>query len=453
MELRWVKGTNEYLPEVQIMRERVLRTIREAFELFGFNPAETPMLHHREMLSSKYAGGAEILKEMMSIRESEFRGSKRDLCLRYDLTVPFSLLIGINQGSDLVMPFRRYEIGKVFRDGPVKRGRRVEFSQCDADVVGLKSMIADAELIAIADRVFKKLKIKACVEINHRKLLSAIIQESGIAKEKTSEVILSIDKFKKIDRKGVFDEIKEKGIDQKSCDRLLDFFGYMPDGISDTRKLLKQFKQDLNSDLAQEALSEFEDYLTYLEILNPELQILFMPSLARGLEIYTGPIFEFYLKDQNLTSSSIGSGGRYDRIIGQFLNPDKPQRHEEFPATGLSFGLEPLTVAMLEMQKQKKESVKKTSVKVLVAPMGTVKEALKVGSQLRAGGIRTEIAYQNSNLKKSMKLANRMNIPYVAILGESEIEKGVVMFRGMQDGQQEELTVEQIIERLRGSEK
>ncbi|MBN1515067.1 ATP phosphoribosyltransferase regulatory subunit [Candidatus Sumerlaeota bacterium] len=452
MQLKWVKGVNEYLPDVQILRERVMRVIRETFERFGFDPAETPVLHHTEILSSKYAGGAEILKEMMRVAESEFRGAKRDLSLRYDLTVPFSLLIGINQKS-LTLPFKRYEIGKVFRDGPIKRGRRMEFTQCDADMVGAASVVADAELIAIADSVFGALELDAYAEVNHRKLLSAIILEAGVPEAAMPGAILALDKLKKIGRDGVEAELREKGVHETACAKLFEWLGH--EGAADEK--LGYLESQLSSEPALAALAETRAYLDAMRALKIKMEVRFEPTLARGLEIYTGPVFEFFLKDQNIISSSLGGGGRYDRIIGQFLYPDKPRLHEQFPATGISFGLEPITIALLETRAAGDQAPIHTGVQALVAPIGRemINAALETGAALRKAGVRCEIAHYFVKLKKSLDHANKLNIPFVAIVGEDEAAQSVLALRDMTNSQQETLppdaAAKRILERCKES--
>jgi histidyl-tRNA synthetase len=445
MDLQWVKGTSDYLPETQLLRERLLRTIRETFERFGFDPLETPVLNYYELLSSKYAGGAEILKETLRLTDL----GERELCLRYDLTVPFSLLIGMHQGSDFPLPFKRYEIGKIFRDGPVKKGRRVEFTQCDADVAGVKSVVADAELIAIAGQVFGELGLEAYAEVNHRKLLSGLILEAGVPEEQVGPTILAVDKLKKIGRAGVLAELKERGIDEACDARLFELLGGAEEGVKEPLKLLDQLEQTVTLELAREGVAELRELFEALQAMDVQMRLEFTPTLARGLEIYTGPVFEFFLEDQSTISSSLAGGGRYDRIIGQFLYPDKPERAEEFPATGISFGLEPLTIALQEKVLKETASPPKTGVQVLVAPLDTLPQSLSAASQMRAAGLRVEVAHYHRKLKKALNYANRMNIPFVIIIGSEEVEKGVVVMRDMIRSTQDTLPLEDAIAKIK----
>ncbi|MFC1601208.1 histidine--tRNA ligase [Candidatus Sumerlaeota bacterium] len=444
MELQWVKGTDAFLPQVQLMRRGVIRTIEETFARFGFNPVETPALNQLELLASKYAGGAEILKEMLQLTDL----GGRELGLRYDLTVPFAILIGLSQGSDFPMPFKRYEIGKVFRDGPVKRGRRVEFTQCDADVTGIRSVQADAELIAMADQVFAELGLAAHTELNHRKLLSALIREAGVAEERIGPTILAVDKLQKIGREGVAAELAEKGVAAECAARLFDLL----DIEGSTEEALEKISALANSEAAAEAVAELRQLLDALEAMSVKMPVKLTLGLARGLEIYTGPVFEFFLDDQSVVSSSIGGGGRYDRIIGQFLYPDKPARHEDFPATGISFGLEPITIALLEQQKAAETTTPQSDVQVVVCPLETLNESLAIADRLRRAGIRTEVAYYHRKLKKALNYANRLNIPFAMIIGGDEVARGVVNLRDMRCSEQLELTLEQAIARIRESD-
>src|SRR3989344_4180926 len=215
MDLQIPKGTRDFPPEEKIMRDKIVGTLKEVFELYGFSPMETPSLERFDVLSSKYTGGAEILKETFKLKDKD----GRELGLRYDLTVSFARVIGIN--PQLKMPFKRYEIGNVWRDGPVGLARYRQFLQCDVDIVGSSSMLADAELIALTDAAFKKLGFDAVIKVNNRKILNDILSYLKIKKEKLDNVMLSIDKLEKFGIDTVKKELKDKKIDKKIIDKLL----------------------------------------------------------------------------------------------------------------------------------------------------------------------------------------------------------------------------------------
>src|SRR3990167_5988414 len=216
MTLQRAKGTRDFLPEQKIVRQYIIDTLREVFELYGYSPLETPVLERYETLSSKYAGGSEILKEVFKLKDQ----GNRELALRYDLTVPFSRVIAMN--PQLKMPFKRYQTGPVFRDGPISTGRVREFWQCDVDIVGIKKMTADAEILSLADMAYKRLGLKVKIKINNRKILNSILKEADIT-ENQEDIILIIDKLYKIGVKGVKEELKSKKLTDKQINKIIVF--------------------------------------------------------------------------------------------------------------------------------------------------------------------------------------------------------------------------------------
>src|SRR3989338_7796949 len=215
MELQTARGTRDFLPEDKILREEIANKIRKVFELYGYSPLETPEIERFEILASKYAGGEEILKEVFKLKDQ----GGRDLALRYDLTVPLARVIAMN--PTLKMPFKRYQIDKVFRDGPIEKGRVREFCQCDVDVIGISQMSADAEMLAIAQDVFKALQLNVIIKVNNRKILDAMMDAVGITQDK-NDILLTIDKLYKIERSGVEKELAEKGMKPAVIKQLLD---------------------------------------------------------------------------------------------------------------------------------------------------------------------------------------------------------------------------------------
>lgn len=412
MELRNLKGSTDFMPQEQKVRQEIIRKLQMVFERYGYLPLETPTLCYFDVLASKYAGGAEILKE--AYRLSDQGG--RELGLRYDLTVPFSRVVGMN--PEIRMPFKRYEIGKVYRDGPVKTGRNREFIQCDVDVVGIKSVMAEAELLVMAVEVYKLLGLDVYISFNNRKLLSGIIESVGIEPALSTSVILCLDKFEKIGNDGVKLELLQLGIETSKVNTLLCCMEAQPEALlsaltsGKTNALLEQGIQELN------CLREYADALGISNALR------FSPGLARGLEIYTGSVWEVLLTDGSI-SSSVGAGGRYDSIIGGFID-----NGSDYPAAGMTFGLDVIYQALL----LKGAVNNNPPVDLYVIPLGTEKMSLQFVTDLRRKGIKVDIEMMGRRLKKSLDFANKQGIPYVLILGENEVRTGKVMVKNLLKG-------------------
>ncbi|MFW9994571.1 MAG: histidine--tRNA ligase [Candidatus Odinarchaeota archaeon] len=428
MELRLLKGTNDYLPEVQIIRESIIRVLRETFELYGFNPFETPILSYYDILASKYAGGSEILKETYNLTDQ----GNRELALRYDLTVPLSRVIGMN--PHLKMPFKRYEIGKVFRNGPVTAIRSREFTQCDIDTVGTKNQITEAEQIAMTVQIFQKLGIDVFVEVNNRKLLSGIIEYSGVSEELTSSAILSIDKLKKIGKEGVKAELIEKGIDDPA---ILDKLFSIMEISGNWSDILVEIEKLIDNARTKEGIKELREFYSYLEAFGVANKCKLLLSLARGLEIYTGTVFEVFVADGSF-KSSLAAGGRYDKIIGKFL-----QIEEEIPAVGISFGLESISGALLA----KNPETKKTVTDLLIVPVDSsaLQNVLALAQEFRKAAISTEIELTGAKMKKCLDRANKLGIGFVSVMGAREFEASKVNLKNMVTGEQSLVTLEEAI--------
>jgi histidyl-tRNA synthetase len=485
-QLRLLKGTDDSLPEEQIVRGRIIDTLRSTFELYGFLPVETPVLHYFDILASKYAGGDEILKETYKLTDQ----GGRDLGLRYDLTVPFARLVGMYQGARIRLPFKRYEIGKVFRDGPIKRGRLREFIQCDVDIVGTKNPLAEAELISLADRAFAALGLPVKCEINNRKLLAGIIEEAGFAPEIVSEIVLAVDKLKKVGREGEEKEIRDRFDPNVAPERgphLIELYGAervaqwreradvmierlfallfiegekspaeagttneinpAEAGTTNERRPLAALREQLTNENGRRGLEELETCLRVLDALKLKTPIVFMPSLARGLEIYTGTVYEFFLQDESILGSSLAAGGRFDRIIGQFLHPDQPEKAEEYPAVGLSFGLVPVMEALAAIQPERAGA--RTLVEIVVIPLGEPAAAFAWAERLRTRGIRTELDLSGRRLRKSLDAVNAAGVAFVGIVGEDEVKQNRLTLRDMRSGRQELVDEEQAVKVIR----
>ena len=405
MKLMNVKGTLDNLPNKEIIRRKVVNTLTDTFEKYGYLPLDTSILCYYDLLASKYSGGSEILKEVYTLKDQ----GDRTLGLRYDLTVPFSKVISMNVGKEINLPFKRYEVGKVFRDGPVKTGRAREFYQCDVDVCGIEGTFIEAEMLMMTIECYKKLGIDVYIEINNRKLLEGFIIEADIDKELSSKVILSVDKLAKIGESGVREELREYNIDNTKLDKLFSFFKC---SINDLDNM------NITNNSFIEGREEIKELFNYITSLSLEEECKFTPYLARGLEIYTGVVWEVFDKKQRLTCA-IGGGGRYDKIITNFIDDGN-----KYPALGISFGLVPICEIL---ENKSKESF----YDLLIIPMDTNIESLRLAAILRNKGIKVIIEMNKRKIKKALDSANKNNVPYVIILGQNEVNNNTIEIKDM----------------------
>lgn len=430
VEMRVAKGTRDYMPAEQSVREMIRSTLVDTFKLYNFGPLETPILEYYDILASKYAGGAEILKETYTLTDQ----ANRKLGLRYDLTVPFSRVIAMNQNTR--MPFKRWEIGKAFRDGPIKLGRYREFTQCDVDVVGIASMAADAELISMATMVFKKLEINVYLEVNNMKVLSGVLTQAGVKKEDIKSAILTVDKLKKIGAQGAEGELISKGIKDIDFDML---FKVLSESESN-EQTIERIRGTITNKTCLEGLNEIEELFKYIKEFSINSEVKFTPSLARGLGFYTSTIFEVYAKGSKMTSSVAG-GGRYDDIIKKFLNSEK-----NYPAVGISFGLEAIYDTLMGLGKV--TNLDRNMLKAYVIAIDNIDYAIPIVAKLRKAGITADVNYSNKKLKKELEYANDMKIPFVVIVGEREAKENVGTLRDMNSKEQISMPIDKIIEKI-----
>lgn len=434
-----VKGTYEYLPDKQILREQIKSVLQTTFIKYGFAPVETPILATYELLASKYSDGADILEEMYTLSD---RG-KRALGLRYDLTVEFCKLISSN--SSLSLPFKRYEIGKVFRDGPVRIGRNREFTQCDVDMVGIKSMIAEAEYMTMAAEAYRNLGLDIIIKFNNRKLLSGLIACvcGEISEDTGRKVIMLIDKFAKMTEQELMQQFSEIGIEtgkyKELCDLLSADFG-------NVWQKLSKYKSNF---LVEEGLKEIEELLDFVGGTEAEKVMMFAPYLARGIDIYTGSVWEVFLKDGmiitdnetlDFRNTSIGGGGRYDRIITSFIDDGN-----EYPAVGMTFGLD----VIYEVMSRVKDGGNRSFVDLYVIPMGTEKASFLLASHLRTLGVNVEIEKNKRKVKKSMEYANKTGIPFTCVIGSNEVEEGKLSIKDMRNGKQIQFEIDDAVSIMR----
>ena len=412
-----VKGTYDFMPNDMVIRNQILKVLRENFEKYGYSPIETPIINYYDLLSYKYSNDAEILSEIYRFSDQ----GDRDLGLRYDLTVPFCKVVGLTK--DLILPFRRYEIGKVFRNGPVKLGRTREFYQCDVDVVGIDNRFIEAEQILMAINTYKSLGIDIIVKYNNRKLMSGIIQLSGINDGKRDSVIGIIDKLEKVSHSELTEMLNDIGIENDKIAKLFDLFNK---NIDDYQKIVNE------NELIQEGVSELLEINEYFDKLGIKDDTMFSPTLARGLSIYTGIVFEFYDKLGRITSA-LGAGGRYNKIITNFMD-----NGNSYPAVGLSFGLEPIFVIL-------KEEMKKIGlVDIYMVPLDTNVEVLKLASEFRELGYRVLIEMNKKKIGKCFEYAERENIKYVMIVGENEVNSGIYKIKDMTKKEELSLDISKI---------
>lgn len=420
MELKNIKGSFDFLPQEQKVRNNIMDTLKKNFEKYGYLPLETPIICYYDLLSYKYDESAEILNEIYTLTDQ----GNRDLGLRFDLTVPFCKVIGMQKG--LKLPFRRYEIGKVFRNGPVKAGRSREFYQCDVDVVGIDNRLIEAEQINMAIDTYKDLGINVKAVWNNRKIMAGLIKEASIDEELIDEVILSLDKMDKEGKEGVSLELLKKGVEQKQIEKLFEIF------IADLDELNNKYIETTN-EILKTGLSEAMEVSEYLKYLEIEDKTKFSPFLARGLQIYTGIVFEFYDIENRLTCA-LGGGGRYDKIITEFIEDGNT-----YPAIGLSFGLEPIYMIL------KNEQTKiNNAIDIYIIPMDTEKESLKLAMELRNFGYRVLIEMNYKKVKKSFEYASRENVPYVIVLGKNETLNNVFKLKDMNNSKEFEIELSKI---------
>ena len=426
IKIQNLKGTTDYLPEEQILRDKITNILKSTFEVYGYMPIKTPILNQYDLLSYKYDEDAEILNETYKLTDQ----GERKLGLRYDLTIPFCKVIALNK--DLRMPFKRYEIGKVFRNGPVKLGRMREFYQCDVEVVGITSRMIEVEQIILVKKAFDKLGIDILIKWNNRKLLSGLITYAGISDNLVDKVISIIDHMEKISRSDMIREFNKINIDNSKAEEILNLFTLTLDEYN------TKFKETDN-ELIKEGLDEINEINDLIKKYNLESNTVFSPTLARGLSIYTGIVFEFFDKKMRITSS-LGGGGRYDKIITDFIDDGNI-----YPACGLSFGLEPIYAIL------KEEITDSSLIDVLIIPMDTEVECMSIATTLRDNGIKVMVEMNKRKLKKSFEFANKTNIKYVIVVGDDEIKESKYSLKNMLDGTQELLSIDEIVKRVKNN--
>ena len=422
MKIQNVKGCKDYLPKEQIIRNYINNILKETFEEFGYFPIETPIICYYDMLSGKYDDNNDILKEIYKLTDQ----GDRKLGLRYDLTVPFAKFVALNKNK-ISYPFKRYEISKVFRDGPIKLGRDREFTQCDVDVVGLSGQMIEAESLNLFVNAFNKLNIDIDIRYNSRNLMRGLIIASGIEDKLISPTITIIDKMNKISKKELIDYLIDIGIVENQVNILLDSFNLS------LEELTKKYKDTSVKELII-GLEELNNLESYLKALKIDKYCTFTPTLARGQDYYTGNVFEVYEKNNKITSS-IAGGGRYDNMITDFINDGNP-----YPAIGISFGLS----SIYELLKDSKIFDNYSNIDLYIIPMETEKESLKLANDLRELGLKINVEMNKRKIKKCFEWADKNNIPNVLVLGENELSSGIIKIKNMTTGIEKEYKIDDI---------
>ena len=407
LEPRNLKGFRDFLPTEARKRQYVIDVLKTVFESFGFEPLETPALEYEELLIGKY--GEEGDKLMYRFEDN----GQRKVAMRYDQTVPLARVVTQHQ-NELPLPFKRYQIQPVWRAENTQKGRYREFLQCDADIVGGTSSLSDAEIVALAAKTIETLGIlNYKIYINDRKNLQFFINGDVLSTEKNTQVIRALDKLKKIGKVGVNEELINNGFSQ-----------------NDITFLLNDIENKKPTILLQEIMSNVTSFG-----INAS-KIEFSPTLARGLDYYTGLIFEIEI--DNYTSGSICGGGRYDNLIGIFSE-------RLIPAVGFAFGFDRLLESM-EQLSLFPTSLQTTKVLVTIFSPDLKDKSIEISSILRINNINTELYLdENAKMEKQLKYANNKNIPYVVIIGPTEAEKNMVQLKNMETREQKEITIEELI--------
>lgn len=422
MKIQNVKGGYDFLPKEQKIRNYINGVLKSTFEEYGYLPIETPILCYFDMLAGKYDENNDILNEIYKLKDQ----GNRSLGLRYDLTVPFAKFIALNK-NELKLPFKRYEINKVFRDGPVKVGRDREFTQCDVDVVGLSKQMIEAELLSLYVSAFTKLGIDIKIKYNSRNLMRGLIKECNVKEELISSVITVVDKIDKLSEDDFKEELYKFDLGEKDVNSLLEYFKLS------LAELNKKFENTTNEEIIKglEELNNLEDYINELDIKD---YCVFTSSLARGQDYYTGNVFEVYEANGKLPGA-IGGGGRYDKMITEFIDDG-----ETYPAVGISFGL----TSIFELLKNREDLANTNEIDLYIIPLGTEKYSLALANKIRELGYKVDIEMTNKKVKKSLDYCNKENIPFVIILGEDEINNKVFKIKDMFNKCEYEVSVDNL---------
>lgn len=445
------KGTRDFSPIEMAKRNYIFNTIKEVFLLYGFQQIETPAMENLSTLMGKYGEEGDKLLFKMLNSGDYLKNAPAEMLeqhdyihlipkisekgLRYDLTVPFARYVVMHR-NDIQFPFKRYQIQPVWRADRPQKGRYREFYQCDADVVGSDSLMNEIELVGMIDEVFKRFGINVIIKINNRKVLSGIAEVIG-APDKIVDITVAIDKIDKIGLENVNAELLEKGLSQNAVDALqplLTLSGSNEEKLATLSTLLA------SSEVGMKGVEELRYVLTNSKAQQPKGVVELDVSLARGLNYYTGTIIEVKAKD--VTIGSITGGGRYDNLTGVFGMSGTS-------GVGISFGADRIYDVLNTLELYPKDTL--ASTKVLFVNFGEKEgaQSLQYVMKLRANGIPAEIYPDSTKMKKQMSYANDKNVAYVAMVGETEMANGTIALKCMETGEQENLTIDEVISKLK----
>lgn len=444
------KGTRDFLPEEMRKRNYIFNTIKEVYALYGFQQIETPAMENLSTLMGKYGEeGDKLLFKILNsgdflsgLTEEDYtnRNSAKAVShlsekgLRYDLTVPFARFV-VQYREQIKFPFRRYQIQPVWRADRPQKGRYREFYQCDADIVGSNSLLNELELLQIANEVFKRFGIRVCIKLNNRKVLAGIAEIVG-APDKMIDITVAIDKLDKIGLEKVNQELLAKGLTEENINKLQPILALS----GNNNEKLSQLKDVLAaSEIGLRGVEELETLFGYIANLDFTAQVELDLTLARGLNYYTGTIIE--VKALDVQIGSITGGGRYDNLTGVF-------GVDGLSGVGISFGADRIYDVLNQLDLYPKTTVNQTQVIFLNFGEKEMEYCIPLLAQLRSAGIATEIYPDSVKFKKQMQYANDRNIPFVAIVGETEMAENVIMLKDMNSGTQEKVLINDIISKL-----
>ena len=419
VEPKTLSGFMELLPEEQILFNQIKNKIENVYQKFGFLPIDTPIIEEAEVLLAK--AGGETEKQIYCFKKGE-----NNLALRFDLTVPLAKYVAKNYGV-LSFPFRRYQIGKVYRGERAQKGRYREFYQCDVDVIGdgELSILNDAEMPSIIYNIFKELDLGSfTININNRKLLNGLFASLGLEKE-ASNILRIVDKIDKIGKEAVTEELAKTNITEKAIDTIMSFIAI--DGDND-KKLNKLKDLNIKNEIFESGLTELTEVVNNVRAFGvPEENFTVNLCIARGLDYYTGTVYETFLNDYK-ELGSVCSGGRYDNLAEYYTD-------KKLPGAGISIGLTRLFSKLNELKIIKAE--KKSIADILVIDMGTGStKYLELANNLRKEGINTEVFLNDKKIKAKFKYADKLGIPYIAIIGEEELKANQVKIKNMTTGEE-----------------
>ena len=427
VEPRTLAGFMELLPNEQILFNQMKEKIENTYKKFGFLPLDTPIIELSEVLLAK--AGGETEKQIY-----RFQKGDTDLALRFDLTVPLAKYVAKNYGN-LSFPFRRYQIGKVYRGERAQKGRYREFYQCDIDIIGdgELDLINDAEMPSVIYAIFKELGFEDfTIKINNRKILNGLF-ESVEQKENSVEILRIIDKIEKIGKQSVIEEFQKLGLKENQIKNIMDFIEI--EGTSD-QKIEKLENLGIQNETYKKGVEELKTVIKNVKLFGvPESNFTVDLTIARGLDYYTGTVYETFLNDYR-ELGSVCSGGRYENLAEYYTN-------KSLPGVGVSIGLTRLFYKLNELNIIKAE--KKSVADILIIPMvENLEEPIKLATKLRNMGINTEIYLNDKKLKAKFKYADKLEIPYVIVIGEDEIKSGEITLKDMKTGAEEKLPIDEV---------